>query len=143
MSKHEVIGAAQDLIRAGGSFVLATVDQDGIPQVRWMGAALLEEPLTVYMVAGAESRKMGQMKAHPKSQLMFQSADYARVATLSGTCEIVGDAKTKQRVWDGIPGAANFFKGPDDPGFGAIRFVCTRVEVLGLKEGMATAAAEL
>jgi general stress protein 26 len=143
MSKHDVIGAAQDLIRAGGSFVLATVDQDGIPQVRWMGAALLEEPLTVYMVAGAESRKMGQMKAHPKSQLMFQSTDYARVATLSGTCEVVGDAETKQRVWDGIPGAANFFKGPDDPGFGAIRFVCTRVEVLGLKEGMATAAAEL
>jgi general stress protein 26 len=143
MSKHEVIGAAQDLIRAGGSFVLATVDQDGIPQVRWMGAALLEEPLTVYMVAGAESRKVGQMKAHPKAQLMFQSADYARVATLSGTCEVVGDAKTKQRVWDGIPGAANFFKGPDDVGFGAIKFVCTRVEVLGLKEGMATAAAEL
>lgn len=143
MGKHEVIGAAQDLIRAGGSFVLATVDQDGIPQVRWMGAALLEEPLTVYMVAGAESRKVGQMKAHPKSQLMFQSADHARVATLSGTCEVVGDVKTKQRVWDGIPGAANFFKGPDDVGFGAIKFVCTRVEVLGLKEGMATAAAEL
>lgn len=54
MDKHDVIGAAQDLIRAGGSFVLATVDPDGVPQVRWMGAALLEEPLTVYMVAGAE-----------------------------------------------------------------------------------------
>lgn len=86
---------------------------------------------------------MGQIKAHPKSQLMFQSADYVWVATLSGTCEFVGDAETKQRVWDGIPGAANFFKGPDDPGFGAIRFVCTRVEVLGLKEGMATAAADV
>jgi general stress protein 26 len=143
MDKHEVIGAAQELIRAGGSLVLATVDQDGVPQVRWMGAALLEEPLTVYLVAGAQSRKMGQIKAHPKSQLMFQSADYARVATLSGTCEVVGDRKTKQRVWEGIPGAANFFKGPDDPGFGAIKFVCKGVEMLGLKEGMAPAAAEL
>jgi general stress protein 26 len=143
MDKHEVIGAAQELVRAGRSFVLATVDQEGLPRVRWMGAALLEEPLTVYMVAGAESRKMGQIKAHAKSQLMFQSADYARVATLSGTCEVVGDAETKQRVWEGIPGAANFFKGPDDPGFGAIKFVCKGVEMLGLKEGMAPAAAEL
>lgn len=143
MSKEEVVRAAQELVRAGGAFVLATVDEEGGPQMRWMGGAFLEEPLTIYMVTGAESRKMRQIGASPKSQLMFQSKDYARVATLSGNCEVVEEAEIKRRVWDGIPGASNHFSGPEDANFGVIRFVCRRVEVTGMKEGMGAAAAEL
>jgi general stress protein 26 len=143
MDKEKVVSAAQELIRARRPFVLGTVDAEGMPQMRWMGAAYLEEPLVVYMAAGAESRKIGQMKSHPKSQLMFQTGDYARVATLTGSCMIVTDADTKRRVFEGIPGAAQYFSGPDDPNFAAIKFECQRVEMLGMAEGMAAVSAEL
>ena len=143
MDKQAVIDAAKDLVRAGRSLVLATVDSDGTPQVRWMGAAHLEEPFTVYMAAGAVSRKIGQMKSRPQSQLMFQTEDYSRVATLTGMCEVVGDAETKRRVFEGIPGAAQYFSGPDDPNFAAIKFECRRVEMLGMAEGMAPVSADL
>ncbi len=143
MDKEKIVSAAQELIRAGRSFVLATVDSEGVPQVRWMGAAHLEEPFDVYMAAGAASRKIGQMESHPQSQLMFQTEDYSRVATLTGTCEVVTDAETKRRVFEGIPGAAQYFSGPDDPNFAAIKFKCQRVEMLGMAEGMAPVSADL
>ena len=143
MGKQEVVEAAKALVGEKRPFVLATVDEGGVPQVRWMGALYVEEPLTMYMAAGADSRKMRQIKAHAKGQLMFQSEDYGKVATLTGEYEVVTDAETKRRVWEGIPGAHEYFEGPDHPGFGVIRFVCRRVEVLGLKEGMETATAEV
>jgi len=143
MSQQDIVAAAQDLVRSGRSFVLATADENGVPQMRWMGAAHLEEPLTVYMVAGAQSRKMAQIAARAESQLMFQNQDYSRVATLTGTAELVQDAATKRRVWEGVASAADYFSGPDDPGFGVIRFRCRRVEMLGLGEGMTAAVADL
>jgi general stress protein 26 len=143
MDKQTIIDAAKDLVRAGRSFVLATVDSEGVPQVRWMGAAYLAEPFLVYMAAGAASRKIGQMESHPKSQLMFQTEDYSRVATLTGTCEAVEDVETKRRVFEGILGAAQYFSGPDDPNFAAIEFTCQRVEMLGMAEGMAPVSADV
>ncbi len=143
MDAKEVIGAAQELVRAGRSFVFATVDEQGTPRVRWMGAAYLEEPLTIYMAAGAESRKMGQIESSPRSQLMFQAADYSRVATLTGRSEIVTDGETKRRVFEGIAAASQYFSGPDDPKFGAIKFTCQRVEMLGMSEGMGVESADL
>ncbi len=136
MDRQDVIDAALELIRSGHSFVLATVNAEGFPQVRWMGGTYLEEPLTVYMVAFSDSRKMGQVRTHPEIQLMFQSEDYSRVATLTGTARVITDPSVKQRVFAGIAGAAEYFSGPDDPKLGVIKFVCSRIEVLGLGEGM-------
>jgi general stress protein 26 len=143
MTQDQIIAGAQEIIAAGKPFVLATVDQQGGPQVRWMGGYLLEEPLTFYMACGATSRKMDQIAAHPAGQLMFQSEDHSQVATLSGTCEIVTDLATKRRVWDGIPGCEAYFSGPEAADFGVIRFVCRRVELLGLKESHEPNVAEL
>jgi general stress protein 26 len=143
MARETTIAGAQEMIRAGKPFVLGTVDRDGAPQMRWMGGLLLELPLTIYMAAGADSRKMRQIRANPRAQLMFQDEDFAHVATLSGTCEIVEDIATKRRVWDGIPGCAEHFGGPEDPNFGVIKFVCRRVELLATSESHEPAVAEM
>lgn len=143
MDKTEIVSAALDLVRAGRSFVFATVDSNGTPQVRWMGGAYLEEPSTIYMACGAKSRKMGQIASDPRSQLMFQAEDFSRVATLTGRSEVVTEAEAKRRVFEGIAGASQYFSGPDDPNFGAIKFTCQRVEMLGMSEGMEVESAEV
>ena len=143
MDKKEIVGAALELVRSGGSFVYATVDGDGVPQVRWMGGAHVEEPFTVYMACGAESRKMHQIAGEAKSQLMFHSGDFSRVATLTGTSEVVTEGDVKRRVFEGIAGASQYFAGANDPNFGAIKFTCRRVEMLGLSEGMGVESAEI
>lgn len=143
MDRQIVVDAALELVRAGRAFVFATVDAEGFPQVRWMGGAYLEEPLTVYMAAGADSRKMIQIAAHPQAQLMFHNEDFSRVATLTGTARAVTDPSVKRRVFAGMPGAATYFAGPDDPKFGVVAFVCSRIEMLGLADGMAPAAVDI
>lgn len=143
MDKKEIVSAALDLVRAGRSFVLATVDGEGIPQVRWMGGAYVEEPFTIYMACSAESRKMAEIASHASSQLMFQSEDRSRVATLTGRSEVVTEPEAKRRVFEGIAGASQYFSGPDDSNFGAIKFTCQRVEMLGMSDGMGVEAAEL
>ena len=143
MDKEQVINAAKELVRANRSFVLATVDQKNVPQIRWMGAAYMEEPFTLYLATATASRKVDQIGANPKSQLMFQTEDFSRVATLTGNSSLVTDGELKHRVWDAIPEAHAYFSGPDDPVFGVIKFECRRVEVTGLVEGMVPVSAEL
>ena len=143
MTSEEIITAAKELIAADRPFVLATVDQDGGPQVRWMGAFMLQDPLVCYMAAGGQSRKIEQLKANPRAQLMFQDESFGRVATLSGTAEIVEDIDTKRRAWDAMPVCAKYFPGPDAPEFGLIKFVCERVELLAMAEAHEPFVAEL
>ena len=143
MTSEEIITAAKELIAADRPFVFATVDQDGGPQIRWMGALMLEEPLICYMAAGGQSRKMGQLKANPRAQLMFQSEEFGRVATLSGAAETVEDMDTKRRAWDAMPVCAKYFPGPDAPEFGVIKFVCERVELLAMEAQHEAFVAEL
>jgi general stress protein 26 len=143
MQEDHVVSAAKELIRAHKPFVLATVDRSGYPQMRWMGAAVLDDPLTVYMAAGAGSRKMDQIEANSKSEIIFQNQDFSRVATISGRCRLVDDPETKRRVWDAMPAASHYFSGPEDSNFGVIEFTAERVEMLGLEPGMSTSVADL
>lgn len=143
MDEDRILEATRELIRANRPFVFATVDREGYPQMRWMGAAVLDDPLIVSMAAGAGSRKMDQIEANAKSQVIFQSEDFTRVATISGRAELVSDADRKRRVWDAMPAAAHYFSGPDDSNFGVIRFIAERIEALGLEPGMVTSVAEL
>ncbi len=143
MDKAQVINAAKELVKANRSFVLATVDRKNTPQIRWMGAAYMEEPFTLYMATGATSRKVEQIGANPQSQLLFQTEDFSRVATLTGLSSLVTDGELKHRVWEAMPEAHAYFSGPDDPVFGVIKFECRRVEVTGLVEGMEAMSAEL
>jgi general stress protein 26 len=134
MERDDIIRIAQDLAGADKPFVLATVDAEAYPRLRWMGGLVLEEPLTAYMATGVRSRKVDQIRAKPRAQLLFQTEDFGTVVTLYGTCEILDDPATKQMVWDGIPALANHASGPDDPGLSIIRFTTARVEVLRMAE---------
>lgn len=143
MDRQVVIEAALQLIRADRPFVLATVDAEGCPQVRWMGAAHYEWPATIYMAAFADSRKMAQINGHPQAQLMFHSEGFKRVATLSGTARVVADPAVKRRVFAEMLDSSDYFEGPDDPRFGLIAFVFTRIEAIGLGDDMTPAAVDI
>jgi general stress protein 26 len=133
MTKDELIQFAQQFVKEHPVFVLATAGEGGAPRMRWMGALLLEEPLTLYMACGASSRKMDQVRGNPQAQVMFQNAEFSEVVTLSGECEVRDEAEIKQRLWESLPAMEQYFKGPDDPGLGVLKFVTKRVELLGLQ----------
>ncbi len=134
MERDAIIETARKIILENKVFVLATAGQDGAPWMRWMGGSVLDEPLTATMAALSSSKKMDQIRANPRAQLMFQTKDHHSVVTLTGTCEIVEEPEQRQRVWDAFPGLKSYASGPEDPGLGVIRFTTERVELILLDE---------
>lgn len=117
--------------------VLATVDAEGAPQMRWMGA-LCENPKTpwtFYLVCGKNSRKMHHIAANNQAQLLFSKEDDWQVATLSGTATAVDTPELRSLLWTGIPMMSTYYSGPDDPSMGIIEFKTQRLELLALNEG--------
>jgi general stress protein 26 len=116
--------------------VLGTVDGECRPQVRWMGGLVddPQQPWVFYLTSSTQARKMTQIAANPAAQLMFNSADYQQVATLSGTAEAVDDREIKQKLWEAVPQLKQFFSSFEDPGLGVIRFTTNSMELLALAE---------
>lgn len=134
MKPEAIVQKARDIVLKKAPFVLATVDANQAPCVRWMGDLVLEEPMVVFMSAMKGSRKIDQIKANPSAQLMFQDEGFKIVVTLSGTCDLDDSAERRQQVWNAMPELGRYVSGPDDPDLAIIRFRTARIEVLGLEE---------
>ncbi|MGE5532560.1 MAG: pyridoxamine 5'-phosphate oxidase family protein [Bacteroidota bacterium] len=118
--------------------VLATVDAQGRPQMRWMGALVEdpEAPWTFYLACSAGSRKMQQIATNPRAQLLFSKLDTWQVASLSGEAEAVDSPELRQMIWEAVPVIAEYYSGPNDPNMAIIRFKTCCGEVLAMQEGM-------
>ena len=143
MTSAEIVDLAQHMIGAGRPFLLATVDQQGAPQARWMGGNVLDPPLTLWMASRAKARKMDQLRANPAAQLIFADERFQQVITIAGRGEVVDGLEPKRRLWEAMPVLSQLLSGLDDPNFGVIKFVGSRVELLDLTQGTDPQIAEL
>lgn len=125
---REVMQAVQNV------HVLATVDADGQPWMRWMGALAEspEHPWTFYLACGKGSRKLAQLAANPKAQLLFTKQDTWEVATLSGVAQAVDTPEIRQLLWDAVPAMRQYYTGVDDPQMGLIAFTTHCVELMSM-----------
>jgi general stress protein 26 len=134
MNREEIIAEAQKVAQSGAPFIFATVDESGCPQARWMGGLVLNEPFTVCMMSFVGARKMGQIGHCPAGQLVFNTPDFARAITVSGTCEVCDEAACKQKLWAALPMLSLVVSGPEDPNFGVVKFTGKRIELLAVQE---------
>lgn len=136
---NEVADRAREIMQAVKNVhVLATVDADGRPQMRWMGA-LVEDPQTpwtFYLACGKNARKLQQIAQNPHAQLLFSQLDTWQVTTLSGSAEATDSPEIRQLLWDAVPAMRQYYSGVDDPNMGIIRFKTCCGEVLAMGEGM-------
>ncbi len=118
--------------------VLATVDGEGRPQCRWMGA-LVEDPntpWTFYLACGKASRKMAQIAANPQAQLVFTDQTKWEVATLSGTAVVENGQAPRQWLFAAVPAMTTYYSSPTDPTLAVIRFRATCLELLATHENL-------
>ena len=116
--------------------VLATVDGQGRPQCRWMGA-LVEDPTapwTFYLACGKASRKMTQIALHPYAQLVFTDQAKWEVATLSGIAVIEPGQAARQWMFAAVPAMTTYYSSPTDPALGVIKFKTQRAELYAMHE---------
>lgn len=116
--------------------VLATVDGEGKPHMRWMGAIVEDpqQPWTFYLACHKASRKMKQLAANSNAQLLFSQTEEWLVATLSGHGESVDTPELRQLLWDAVPAMQKYYSGIDDPNMGLIKFTTKCVELLAMSE---------
>ena len=136
MDQQQALQKAMDLIASTPTFVLATVDGEQRPQMRWMGG-LFRSPQrkhVLYMCCGAQSRKMAQIAGNPNAQLLFSAPDFGCIVTVEGTAVAVNDPDVKRMVWENMPGAQKYFDSPVNPNFGVIEFTTKCLEVLCMNE---------
>ena len=114
-----------------GAFVYSTVDEQGCPRGRYMGALMIKDG-AIYMATFSVSRKMQQIKANPLSEMIFSSPGHKRVATLGGESWVEGSLELKKEFWDANPSCKDYFSACDAPEYGLIEFRPSSGEYLDL-----------
>ena len=139
MKQAEVKAKSEAVLKQKSqTFVFSTVDAKGRPRSRFMGGVVPVEgkPFDLYLVTGAESRKVQQLSKNPNAQILIARPDWSEIVTLSGKARVVASKTLKKIVWDGMPGAQKYFKGLDDPDFGVILFKGKELEYLSMQASM-------
>lgn len=101
LSHTQMMAEVLDIVSHANFGVLASIDDEGRPQIRWMGGAILHEGIRrIYCLTGRHTRKISQLRNRPQVTWMFHDHDFGRVATLHGHAAITDSVLATQNVWD-------------------------------------------
>ena len=101
-AKHAeyVIDLAKKLAGGERPGVLATVDEQGMPHMRWMATLSLRDLPLLYTITSPASRKVQHIKRHPGVSWMFSNVEMSIIINLRGKARISSDVGKMQRVWE-------------------------------------------
>lgn len=110
MTPQEMLAVATETVREAFVGVFTTVDVQGMPHSRCMGAAAEEHGLQdLYTLTGKHTRKLENLRKNPAVAWVFSVNDYERVVTLKGTAEILEAPVMAQKAWDRLAEAARAY----------------------------------
>lgn len=122
---------------------LTTVDADGVPHSRWMGAATGNDGLArLYTLTGRGTRKIEHIQNNPHVTWLFTSPNYNEVITLMGTAKLLDSPVVQQGVWDRLADCArtygmNALSNTENLEFIVVETTVTTMEYLNPSEGVA------
>ena len=103
MDRKSFTAVLASIIDDAKTAVLATVDEDGHPNMRWMTPTLLKDrPGAIYAVTSPDFRKVGHVAQNENVQWMFQTKMLDRVATVSGVINVIDNSAMKAEVLEGL-----------------------------------------
>lgn len=106
---EHAIRLAKQLANGTRPGVLATVDENGCPQVRWMATLSLREFPHLYSLTSPKSRKVEHIRMNPKVSWMFTTEGSTMVVNMAGTATIVTDKTAVNRIWEIVEDKSNAF----------------------------------
>jgi len=142
LSQPEMLQIATRTIREAFVGVMSTVDAQGCPHSRCMGAALEEQGIRrLYTLTGKHTVKLQNLARNPAVAWLFSAEGYERVVTLKGTAEILDAPVVAQKAWDRLAQAAraysmNALSDEDNLDFVVIETRVTEVDLLYPEKGL-------
>ena len=127
--------AIQELMKAVGGDTpflcsLATVDEEGHPQVRFVRAKI-DEACTLRVPTFAETKKVSQIRADGRVHLTCGQTDPKTPGyyfQIDGEAAITTQAEERSLCW--TPLLEKWFSGPEDPNYAVVRIEPKRIVAL-------------
>jgi general stress protein 26 len=110
MDSRSMLDALERVLEKSRIAVLATVDPDGCPHMRWMTPAVVRgREGFLYAVTSPDFNKTREVDGNPKVQWMLQSKSLDEIVTACGTMEIIDNPSVKAEVLEAIGGHLSTF----------------------------------
>lgn len=118
-----VVELAKKLADGKRPGILATVDENGMPHMRWMATVSLRDWPLLYAITSPTSQKVQHIGHNSNVNWMFSNTEMNVVVNIRGKARIVTDFGTMQHVWKVLEDKSHayFLSVADDgPGFAVI-----------------------
>ncbi|HZJ82544.1 MAG TPA: pyridoxamine 5'-phosphate oxidase family protein [Clostridia bacterium] len=110
MEKHECLNKVEDIIEDAQTAILATVDEEGRPRMRWMTPTTLKgRQGCIYTVAAKGSNKLMDLQQNEKVQWMIQSKDLDRIINIKGFINVIDNPSMRTEIMEAIGKRLNVF----------------------------------
>ena len=124
-AKHAeyVVDLAKKLADGKRPGVLATVDEEGMPHLRWMATLSLREWPLLYTITSPASRKIQHIGNNPNVSWMFSNEEMNIIVNIRGRARIATDFGKMQHVWKLLKDKSKAYFlsiATDGPGFAVI-----------------------
>jgi general stress protein 26 len=91
------------IIDAHGAGILASMDAEGKPHVRWLTPVIFpSRPGTIYALTVPVFPKVGQLRASPFVEWLFQTPSLSEVVTVRGRIVVVDNPSLRSQVLEAI-----------------------------------------
>jgi pyridoxamine 5'-phosphate oxidase len=104
------------LIEDAGAAVLATVDDRGIPRLRWITPGTHpDHPGSIFMVTARQFAKIAQVLKKPEVSILLQTRSLDKVLNLEGKIEVLENPSIRSEMLERIGRRLNAFWKLDVP----------------------------
>jgi len=118
MDSRSMLDTLERVLDRSKIAVLATVDSEGRPHMRWMTPAIVRgRDGFLYAVTSPDFQKTQQVDGNPRVEWMIQSKSLDEIVKLNGTMSVIDNPSAKAEVLEAIGGhLATFWKMNPDEG---------------------------
>ena len=110
MDLRSMLDSVERLLGGSKIAVLATVDEDGRPRMRWMTPGLIRgRDGYLYAVTSPEFAKAAQISGSPKVEWMIQSKSLDEIINVKGYIHVIDNPSVKAEVLEAIGGHLGTF----------------------------------
>ncbi len=112
MTRGELLAELERILSSAHTAVLATVDTDGNPHMRWMTPALIRgRPGVVFAVTSPRFAKANQIRSNPVVEWMFQPATLKTIISVRGRINLLDNPSIRTEVLEVLgPRLRTFWK---------------------------------
>lgn len=98
-TRDQLISAAREIMTTTRYCALITTDARGVTHARTMDAFAPDDQMIVWLATNPRSRKVAEIRRHPRVTLYYFDRENQAYVTLSGIAQLVNDTNEKTRHW--------------------------------------------